>query len=177
MPLATVVSTDVINAPHTAEALFGLSGGARFRARLTISYNVELAYVARLRDVSQSDLFNASHQREHVMNEREEPIEATECSGAFGATPAPTRLITWSMTAKSNPHEPFELESALLAKARHDLRQPLQVIQNVHDILGRGARTASELRLLRSGQSAIDQLKDQLDEVLAALGSSGTPRG
>jgi signal transduction histidine kinase len=77
--------------------------------------------------------------------------------------------MTWSMTAKAKPHKPSEFESVLLAIAGHDLRQPLQVIQNVHDILGRGLRTASELRLLQYGQSAVERLRDQLDELLAAL--------
>src|SRR6201987_560522 len=94
-------------------------------------------------------------------------IKATEGSPAFGTPPA--RSITWSMTAKAKPHKPSEFESVLLAIAGHDLRQPLQVIQNVHDILDRGLRTASELRLLRYGQSAVDQLTHQLDELLAAL--------
>ena len=57
----------------------------------------------------------------------------------------------------------------LLAIAGHDLRQPLQVIQGAHDLLGLGVRTETELRLLRSGQSAIDRLKDQLDQLLAAI--------
>jgi signal transduction histidine kinase len=77
--------------------------------------------------------------------------------------------MTWSMTAKAKPYEPPEFESVLLAIAGHDLRQPLQVIQNVHDILGRGLRTTSELRLLQYGQSAVERLRDQLDELLAAL--------
>src|SRR5580693_503882 len=81
----------------------------------------------------------------------------------------PTRPMTLSMTAKAKPHKPSEFESVLLAIAGHDLRQPLQVIQNVHDILGRGLRTASELRLLQYGQSAVERLRDQLDELLGAL--------
>ena len=67
------------------------------------------------------------------------------------------------------PQGPTEFESVLLAIAGHDLRQPLQVIQGAHDFLGLGVRTASELRLLRAGQSAIDRLKDQLDQLLAAI--------
>ncbi len=57
----------------------------------------------------------------------------------------------------------------LLAIAGHDLRQPLQVIQSTHELLGLGVRTKSELRWLRSGQSAIDRLRNQLDQLLAAL--------
>lgn len=103
------------------------------------------------------------------MHETKGHIEATESNGAFGVLRIPRRPITWSMTAKANPHKPFEFESVLLAIAGHDLRQPLQVIQSAHDLLGRGVRTTSELRLLRSCQSAIDRLRDQLDELVAAL--------
>jgi signal transduction histidine kinase len=73
------------------------------------------------------------------------------------------------MTAKANPHKPSEFESVLLAIAGHDLRQPLQVIQGAHEFLSRGVRTASELRLLRFVQNATDRLRDQLDELVAAL--------
>ena len=57
----------------------------------------------------------------------------------------------------------------LLALAGHDLRQPLQAIQSTHELLSEGIRTKSELRLLRSGQRAIDRLTAQLDQLLAAL--------
>jgi two-component system, OmpR family, phosphate regulon sensor histidine kinase PhoR len=102
------------------------------------------------------------------MRETRGHIEATEGSAAFGAPRIPKRPITWSMTAKANPYKPSEFESVLLAIAGHDLRQPLQVIQNVHDILGGGVLTEFERRLLLSDQSAIDRLWDQLDELLAA---------
>ena len=64
---------------------------------------------------------------------------------------------------------PSEFESVLLAIAGHDLRQPLQAIQSVHDLLGSRERTESELRVLRYGQTAIDRLNDQLDRILSAL--------
>jgi signal transduction histidine kinase len=73
------------------------------------------------------------------------------------------------MTAKVKPHKSLEFASVLLAIAGHDLRQPLQIIGNVHDILRRGLRTASELRLLRYSQNAVDRFRGQLDELLAAL--------
>ena len=79
------------------------------------------------------------------------------------------RPITWSMTAQAAPQKPSELESVLLAMAGHDLRQPLQAIQSAHDMLGLSMRTESELRALRSGQTAIDRLRDQLDELILAL--------
>ena len=109
------------------------------------------------------------------MRETRGHIKATEGSAAFGTPPA--RSITWSMTAKAKPHKPSEFESVLLAIAGHDLRQPLQVLQNAREFLGRGVRTRSELRLLRLVQSAIDRLRDQLDELVAALQLRGGARG
>jgi two-component system phosphate regulon sensor histidine kinase PhoR len=64
---------------------------------------------------------------------------------------------------------PSEFESVLLAIAGHDLRQPLQAIQCVHDLFGSRERSESELRVLRYGQTAIDRLNDQLDQILNAL--------
>jgi two-component system, OmpR family, phosphate regulon sensor histidine kinase PhoR len=61
------------------------------------------------------------------------------------------------------------LESVLLAIAGHDLRQPLQVLQNTHDILGTGIRTKSELRQLQIGQHAINRMRRQLDQLVTAL--------
>jgi signal transduction histidine kinase len=81
------------------------------------------------------------------------------------------------MTANAIPHKPSEFESVLLAIAGHDLRQPLQVIQTVHEFLGRGVQTTSELRLLRLVESAIDRLRDQLDELVAALQLRGHAKG
>jgi two-component system phosphate regulon sensor histidine kinase PhoR len=103
------------------------------------------------------------------MHETHGHVKATEGIAAVGTPRMPTRPTTWSMTAKAKPHKPSKFESVLLAIAGHDLRQPLQVIQTVHDILGRGVRTASELCLLQYGQSAVERLRDQLDELLAAL--------
>jgi two-component system, OmpR family, phosphate regulon sensor histidine kinase PhoR len=103
------------------------------------------------------------------MRELTGQVDAVESNGAFGASRVLTPPITWSMAAEAKPQTPPEFESVLLAIAGHDLRQPLQVIGNVHDILRRGVRTASELRLLRYSQSAVDQLRRQLDELLVAL--------
>jgi two-component system, OmpR family, phosphate regulon sensor histidine kinase PhoR len=103
------------------------------------------------------------------MHETKGHIEVTESSGAFGAPRIPTRPITWSMKAKAKPYKSSEFESVLVAIAGHDLRQPLQVIQSAHEIRCRGVRMTSELRQLRTGQSAIDRLRDQLDELVVAL--------
>jgi two-component system, OmpR family, phosphate regulon sensor histidine kinase PhoR len=83
-----------------------------------------------------------------------------------------TRRVTWSITAKANLHEPSEFESLLLAIAGHELRQPLQVIQSANESLGHlghGVRTPSELCRQQLVQSAIDLLRDQLDELVGAL--------
>jgi two-component system, OmpR family, phosphate regulon sensor histidine kinase PhoR len=103
------------------------------------------------------------------MYETEGHIEATKCDGAFGAQRISKRPTTWSMTAKANPHRPSEFASVLLAIAGNDLRQPLQVIQSAHELLGRGVRTTSEARLLQFIESAVDRLRDQLDELVSAL--------
>ena len=103
------------------------------------------------------------------MHETQGNIEATESSVTFGTPRIPRRPITWSMMAKAKPHKPFESESVLFAIAGHDLRRPLQVIQSAHKFLGCGDRTTSELRQLRRSQSAIDRLRDQLDNLVAAL--------
>lgn len=74
-------------------------------------------------------------------------------------------------------HQVSEFESVLLAIAGHDLRQPLQAIQSVHDLLGEGERTESELRALSNSQTAIDRLRDQLDQLLGALRPCPTSSG
>ena len=87
-----------------------------------------------------------------------------ERSHITGAPP-----VGWSMTATARSHRVSNFEAVLLAIAGHDLRQPLQVIQSTHELLGIGIRTSSELRYLRSGQNAIDRLKEQLEQILTAL--------
>jgi two-component system, OmpR family, phosphate regulon sensor histidine kinase PhoR len=87
----------------------------------------------------------------------------------FRATAGAARPITWNMTATARPHRVVDFETVLLAIAGHDLRQPLRVIQSAHDVLGRGVRTSSGLRSLRSGQDAIDRLNEQLEQILTAL--------
>jgi two-component system phosphate regulon sensor histidine kinase PhoR len=77
--------------------------------------------------------------------------------------------VTSSMTAAARPQKVTNFEAVLLAIAGHDLRQPLQVIQSAHERLGYGVRTRSELRCLRSGQIAIDRLKEQLQQLVTAM--------
>jgi two-component system phosphate regulon sensor histidine kinase PhoR len=111
------------------------------------------------------------------MRETRGHIKATEGGAAFGTPRIPARSFTWSMTAKAKPHKPSEFESVLLAIAGHDLKQPLQVLQYAREFLCRGVRTRSELRLLRLVQSAIDRLRDQLDELVAPFSSAEAPGG
>ncbi len=99
-----------------------------------------------------------------------------ETSGQIGVAGSSERFhiasaspVGWSMTATARPKKVSNFERVLLAIARHDLRQPLQVIQSAHELLGLGIRTSSELRCLRSGQNAIDRLKEQLEQILTAL--------
>jgi two-component system, OmpR family, phosphate regulon sensor histidine kinase PhoR len=89
---------------------------------------------------------------------------SSERSHIAGASP-----VGWKMTATARPKKVSNFERVLLAMAGHDLRQPLQVIQSAHERLGYGVRTSSELRCLRSGQIAIDRLKEQLEQLLTAM--------
>jgi two-component system, OmpR family, phosphate regulon sensor histidine kinase PhoR len=73
------------------------------------------------------------------------------------------------MTGLRKEKDACEFEATLLAMAGHDLRQPLQIIQNVHDRLGDDARTRSELHLLDLGQCAIDRLIEQLNQLVNAV--------
>ena len=103
------------------------------------------------------------------MRESSNCIETAERSGKpkkSGVVPQP---ITWSMTATADPHQAHNFEALLLAIAGHDLRQPLQALQCVNELLGLGPRTSAELRLLQSGQDAIDRLKEQLAQLVTAL--------
>jgi signal transduction histidine kinase len=92
-----------------------------------------------------------------------------ERHGNFRAMTSTARRVSWSMTGTAGPRGVADFEAALLAIAGHDLRQPLQVIQSAHKLLGHGIRTSSELRCLRSSQTAIDRLKEQLEQILTAL--------
>jgi signal transduction histidine kinase len=86
---------------------------------------------------------------------------------ALHAPRVATRSFTWSPSSEAQ--QVSDYGSVLLSIAGHDLRQPLQAIQSTHDLFGLGVRTKSELRLLRSGQRAIDRLTAQLNQLLAAL--------
>jgi two-component system, OmpR family, phosphate regulon sensor histidine kinase PhoR len=77
--------------------------------------------------------------------------------------------VTLGMAGRADPQRTTDFQAVLLAMAGHDLRQPLQIIQSSHELLGIGIRTKSEQRLLQTGQHAIDRLNGQLDQLLGAV--------
>src|SRR6267378_2520317 len=77
--------------------------------------------------------------------------------------------VTLGMAGKADPQRTTDFQAVLLAIAGHDLRQPLQIIQSSHELLGVGVRTKSEQDLLQTGQHAIDRLNGQLNQLLGAL--------
>ena len=103
------------------------------------------------------------------MRDVSDHIGTEERHGNSRATTSVARHVSWSMTGSAGPRRVADFEAVLLAMAGHDLRQPLQVIQSAHELLGHGIRSTSELRWLRSSQSAIDRLKEQLEQILTAL--------
>jgi len=92
----------------------------------------------------------------------------TDAKGA-GAMRATERPITLGMAGGGDPQRTTDFQALLLAMAGHDLRQPLQIIQSSHELLGIGIRTKSEQRLLQKGQHAINRLNGQLDQLLGAV--------
>ena len=101
------------------------------------------------------------------MSEIGGPLGAVEVSQKSYSAGVPAR--GWGMIASVTPRKVPNFEGVLLAMAGHDLRQPLQVLQSAHELLGCGVRTNSELRYLRSGKNAIDRLKEQLEQIMTAL--------
>jgi two-component system phosphate regulon sensor histidine kinase PhoR len=86
--------------------------------------------------------------------------------GVMRATEQP---VTLGMAGRADPQRTTDFQAVLLAMAGHDLRQPLQIIQGFHDLLGIGVRTKSEQRLLQRGQHAINCLNGLLDQLLGAV--------
>jgi two-component system, OmpR family, phosphate regulon sensor histidine kinase PhoR len=85
----------------------------------------------------------------------------------IGGSTASPRQEPWAATAQL--HSVSDFESVLLAIAGHDLRQPLQIVQSAHELLGMGLRTSAELKHLRSGQNALERIKEQLAQLLTAV--------
>src|ERR1700747_541045 len=103
------------------------------------------------------------------MNSNNDFIEYEARRGALRIPRGATQSFTWTSSRTIEAQEAWDSGAFVLAIASHDLRQPLQAIQSAHELLGLGIRTKFELRLLRSGQRAIDRLTAQLDQLLAAL--------
>jgi two-component system phosphate regulon sensor histidine kinase PhoR len=76
---------------------------------------------------------------------------------------------TWTLSGTAQPHASKRFDSVLLAIAGHDLRQPLQIIQSAHELLGSGVRTARELQLLRSANHAVKRLDEHLTLLTSAV--------
>jgi two-component system, OmpR family, phosphate regulon sensor histidine kinase PhoR len=92
----------------------------------------------------------------------------TDARGA-GVMRATEQTVTSGMAGRADRQRATDFQAVLLAMAGHDLRQPLQIIQSSHDLLGVGIRTKSEQNLLQRGQRAIDRLNGQIDQLLGAV--------
>jgi two-component system, OmpR family, phosphate regulon sensor histidine kinase PhoR len=92
-------------------------------------------------------------------------IQTEAHSGPIAAAGQP---ITWTL-AETAEQGGTCFEAMLLAIAAHDLRLPLQVLRSVHERLGVGVRTHSELGLLRRGENAVDRLGEQLKQLVSAF--------
>jgi two-component system phosphate regulon sensor histidine kinase PhoR len=87
----------------------------------------------------------------------------------IGVMRATDRPVTLRFAGRADPQRTTDFQAVLLAMAGHDLRQPLQIIQSSHDLLGIGVRTKSEQRLLQRGQHAINGVNGLLDQLLGAV--------
>jgi two-component system phosphate regulon sensor histidine kinase PhoR len=103
------------------------------------------------------------------MRDTEQPAGVAASKEKFRNGDLKSSPTTWSMATTAKRHLPSDFEAVLLAIAAHDLGQPLQVTQSAHDILSFTARTTPELGLLRTGQDAINRLKEQLQQLQTAL--------
>ena len=86
-----------------------------------------------------------------------------------GIMRAAEQPVTLEMASRADLQQTTDFQAVLLAMAGHDLRQPLQIIQSSHELLGIRIRTQSEQDLLQTGQHAIDRLSGQLDQLLEAV--------
>jgi two-component system, OmpR family, phosphate regulon sensor histidine kinase PhoR len=107
--------------------------------------------------------------KERAMCETGGRSKAADTRGIFGSAETGEETVTCTITAESTLQKPSEFETLLLAMAGHDLRQPLHVIQGALDALAKSGRTEADVRMLQFGQNAVDQLRDQIDQLLAAM--------
>jgi two-component system, OmpR family, phosphate regulon sensor histidine kinase PhoR len=103
------------------------------------------------------------------MTDTDERFGVAMDAGKIGIMPSTGQPGALGMEGSIDPRRTTDFQSVLLAMAGHDLRQPLQIIQGSHDLLGLGVRTKSEQRLLQRGQFAINCLNGLLDELLGAV--------
>jgi two-component system phosphate regulon sensor histidine kinase PhoR len=103
-----------------------------------------------------------------MTNTSKRPAIVSDARGV-GVTRSTEQPVNSGMAGRAGPQRTTDFQAVLLAMAGHDLRQPLQIIQSSHDLLGVGIRTKSEQDLLQTGQHAIDRLNGQLDQLLGAL--------
>ena len=96
-------------------------------------------------------------------------IETAEYNEKCGTRSIVARPSNGSTKVVTRPLRAPKIEAMLLAIAGDDLRQPLEAIESAHKLFSLGVRTSSELRWLRSGQSAISRLKEQLRQIETAL--------
>src|SRR5258705_5088253 len=99
-------------------------------------------------------------------NERLAIVTDARAIGVMRATEQPLIL---GMAGRAEPQRTTDFQAVLLAMAGHDLRQPLQIIQSSHELLGIGVRTKAEQILLQRGQPAVNRLNGQLDQLLEAV--------
>ncbi len=85
----------------------------------------------------------------------------TSQSRPSGSGPSRTRI--------KNLQHALDFETVLLAMAGHDLRQPLQVMQDTFAWLSSRLGTDSECEHVRRGERAIAQMTEQLDRLVDAL--------
>src|SRR5467141_3041665 len=142
---------------------------ARWR-QFTAPYNAELASARMLRNSLPGNQVIQPEPlagREDIMTGTNRRLATvTRGAGDMRATEQPVIL---GMAGRADPQRTTDFQAVLLAMAGHDLRQPLQIIQSSHELLGIGLRTKSEQRLLQKGQHAINRLNGQLDQLLGAV--------
>jgi signal transduction histidine kinase len=170
-----------IRGPDTSEVkpsgYFSLSGGSN---ALTMSEEptglariafraVQAARQRKALPVEKNTCSRGVQPKTRAMHSNDDCIEDVARGDALWAPRAATKSSASSSSATVEAQQASDDAALLVAIAGHDLRQPLQAIQCTHELLGLGIRTKSELRLLRSGQRAIDRLTAQLDQLLAAL--------
>src|SRR6267378_7058638 len=140
--------------------------------QFTAPYNAELASARMLRNSLPSNQVIHPEPlagREDIMTDTNKRLAIVTDARRAGVMRATEQPVILGMAGRVDPQRTTDFQAVLLAMAGHDLRQPLQIIQSSHDLLGIGTRTKSEQALLQRGQHAIDRLNRQLDQLLGAV--------